>query len=75
MSIIQNTLKTKLTLKKKCSAIAYHAICKSVAMGESLRGRLRSDNNQADLLTKVVTGQKRIHLLSLVLYYKYDENT
>ena len=33
MSVIHNTSKPESTLKKKCSAIAYHAIHESVAMG------------------------------------------
>ena len=36
MLVIHNTSNSELTLKKKCNAIAYHAICKSVAMGEPL---------------------------------------
>ena len=42
MSVINNTSKTESALKKNCIAIAYHAICKPVAMGESLTGHIRS---------------------------------
>ena len=58
-----------------CNAIAFHAVCKSVAMGESLKGHLRPDSNPAELVTKVVTGQKRKHLMSLVLYDIYYGDT
>ena len=58
-----------------CNAIAYHSICDSVAMGESLAGHIRSEDNPADLLTKVVIGHKGKHLVSLVLYDMYDGNT
>ena len=46
-----------------------------VAMRESLTGHIRSEDNPSDLLTKVVTGHKRKHLVSLVLYGIYDEDT
>ena len=55
--------------------IVYHATCKSVAMKESLTEHIRSEDNPADLLTKVITGQKKKHLVSLVLYVMYDEDT
>ena len=44
-------------------------------MGESLTGHIRSDDNPADLLTKIDTGQKLKHFVSLVLYDIYDEDT
>ena len=75
MSVIHNTTKPEPTLKKKCNAIAYHAIRKSVAMGETLTGHTRSDDNPVDLLTKVVSGHKHKHLVSLVLYDIYDVDT
>ena len=43
-------------------------------MGESLTGHLRSEDNTADLLTKVVTGQKGKHLVLLVLYDIFNED-
>ena len=46
-----------------------------MTIGESLAGHIRSDDNPADVLVKVVTGQKRKHLVSLVLYDVYDMNT
>ena len=72
MSVINNTSKPESTLKKKCNAIAYHAVCKSMAMGETLTGHIRLENNPADLSTKGVTGHKCRHLVSLVLYDIYD---
>ena len=73
--VVHNTSKQELTLKKMCNVIAYHALCKSVGMGETLKGHIRSEDNTADLLTKVVTGCKHKHLVSLVLYDIYDEDT
>ena len=55
--VIHNTLKPELTLKKKYNAIAYHAIHKYVAISESLTRHIRSEDNPARLLTKMITGQ------------------
>ena len=72
MSVIHDASKPESTLKKQCNAIAYLAIHESVAMRASLTGHTRSEDNSADLLTKIVTGQKQKHLMSLVLYDMYD---
>ena len=58
MSVIHNTSTPESRLKKKCNAIAYHAVHKSVAIGETLTGPIRSEDNLADLLTKVDTEHK-----------------
>ena len=44
-----------IILKKKCNVIAYHTILKFVAMRESLTEHIRSEDNPASFLTKVVT--------------------
>ena len=75
MLVIHNTSKPESTQKKKCNAIAYHAIHESVAMGGTLTGHIRSEDNSADLLTKIVTGHKHRDLVSLVLYDIYYEDT
>ena len=75
MLVIHNLSKPESPLKKKCNAIAYHAIHMSVTMGESLTGHIGSEENPAYLLTKVVTGQKRRHLVSLLFYYIHDGDT
>ena len=41
MWVTHNTSKPESTLNKKCNAIAYHAVSKSVAMGETLTGHIR----------------------------------
>ena len=60
-------------MKRKCNAIAYHAVCESVAIGERLTGHIRCEDIPADLLT--VTQQKQKHLESLVLYDMHDGDT
>ena len=75
MSIIHDNSKPVSALKKRCNIIAYHAINESVAMGETLTGHIRSENNPVELLTNVVIGQKRKHHESLVLSRMCDRNT
>jgi hypothetical protein len=72
MSVIHNTQKPESTLKKKSLSICYHFMRESVAMGESLTGHIRSEENPADLCTKVMGirgGAKRDYLTDLILYY------
>ena len=75
ISAIHNTSKLESTLKNKCNEIAYHAIHESVAMGETLTGHIRFQDNPADLLTKAFTEQKKRHLVSLVRYDIHDRDT
>ena len=74
MLIKHNISNPESTFKNKCNVIAYHAICESVAMRESLAGHIRSEDNPANLLTKVVIEQTRKHLMPLVLYNICDED-
>jgi hypothetical protein len=74
-SVIHNTRCPESTLKKKSHALCYHAACESVsvAMGESLTGHIATDRNVADLLTKVLYGQKRKCIIGEILYDIYDD--
>jgi hypothetical protein len=48
----------------------------SVAMGECLTAHIRSEDNPADLCTKVMAGgQKRDRLVDMVLHYATSEST
>ena len=58
MSVVHSISKPESTSKKKSNFICYHVVCKSVAMGESLVGNIPSSENVANLMTKVVCGQK-----------------
>ena len=73
MSVIHNTSKPELTLKKKLNSICYHAVQESVAMGEVLTTYIRSEDNPADLATKVLYGSKRRHHAGNMLYNLYDD--
>ena len=44
-------------------------------MGETLTRHIRSENNPADILTKIVIGHNCKHLVSLVLYDIHDGDT
>ena len=57
MEGIYSNSKPELTLKKRCNTIAYHAICESVAVRESMTEHVRSYDDLADLLTKEVSGK------------------
>ena len=70
MSVIYNTQKPESVLKKKSIAICYHYMRESVAMGECLTAHIRSEDNPADLCTKIMPGgQKRDRLVDMVLHY------
>ncbi|KAL7425539.1 hypothetical protein ACHAXH_000044 [Discostella pseudostelligera] len=56
MSVIHNTQRPESVLKKKNNSICYHAIPESVAMGECKTGHIKTEDNLADLLTKVLYG-------------------
>ena len=70
MLVIHNTSKPESTMKKKRNAIAYYAVHESMAMGETLTGHIKQEDNPAELLTKIITGNKHTHLVSLILYDK-----
>jgi hypothetical protein len=70
MSVIHNSQRPESVLKKKSIAICYHFTRESVAMGECLTAHICSEDNPADLCTKVMPGgQKRGHLVDMVLHY------
>jgi hypothetical protein len=76
MSVIHNTQRPESTLKKKSNSVCYHAVREAVAMGECLTGHVPTENNPADLATKLVPGgMKRDHLVGLVLYDICDHNS
>ncbi|KAI2509582.1 Reverse transcriptase (RNA-dependent DNA polymerase) [Fragilaria crotonensis] len=75
MSVIHNTQRPESILKKKSNAVCYHAIREAVAMGECLTGHVSTNENPADICTKIIPGgQKRDHLVGLILYDIADHN-
>ena len=72
-SQVTNSSRPELTLKKKCNPICYHAICESVAMGETLLMHIRTGENITDFLTKTTSGAKCPKLVSEVVHDIYDD--
>ena len=72
-SQVTNSSRPELTLKKKCNSICYHAMCESVAMGETLLTHIRTGENLADFLTKTTSGTKRRKLVRRVVHDIYDD--
>ncbi len=57
--VVKNVSIPELTLMKKHNAINYHVVREVVAAGILRVGKEDGETNLVDLLTKVVTGQKR----------------
>lgn len=75
MSVIHNTQRPESTLKKKSNSVCYHAVREAVAMGECLTGHVPTHDNPADICTKIMPGgQKRDHLVGLILYDLTDHS-
>ena len=73
MLVIHNNQRPGSTLKKKSNSICYHAVCDTVAMGDSLTGHVGTNNNCTGLATKVLYGGKRKFHMSNLLYDIYDD--
>jgi hypothetical protein len=57
--VVKNTSMPESTLTKKHNAINYHVVREAVAAGILRVGKEDGEMNLADLLTKVIVGQKR----------------
>jgi hypothetical protein len=69
MSVIHNTQRPESMLKKRSNSICYHVARESAAMGECIMAHVRSENNPADICTKVIpAGMKRRHLVGMLLF-------
>ena len=68
-SVLCNTCIPDSTLKKKNHDIAYHFVLEAVAREEWVTGYVKSENNDADPLTKTVpAGERRDRLVRHYLY-------
>lgn len=72
MSVIHNTQRPESTLKKKSCSVAYHFCREAVAMDECRTCHIPTAKNPADLCTKLIYGNKRRVLVSMILYDIYD---
>ena len=57
--VLMNASKPESTLQKKHNAINYHAVCKAAAADILRFGKEEGETNLADLMKKVLTGQRR----------------
>ena len=57
--VVKNVSMPESTLAKKHNAINYHAVREAAAAGILRVGKEDGDTNLSDLLTKVITGQRR----------------
>jgi hypothetical protein len=68
-SVIANSSRPESLLKKKSNAIAYHAVREACAMKAILICYVKTDDNVADIMTKVLpSGERKDTLVELQLY-------
>ena len=72
MSVIHNTQQPESTLRKKSNSICYHAICESVAMGDTKTTRIYTHDNSSDVITKILYRAKMKKCFVKILYAIYD---
>jgi hypothetical protein len=66
---IHNTQRPKSMLKNKSKSICYHVARELSAMVECIMAHVYSENNPADMCTKVIpAGMKRRHLVGMLLF-------
>ena len=69
MSVIKNTQRPESTLRKKSNSICYHFCREAAATGEILTGHVATEENPADIATKIVGGgRKRDHLVGKLIH-------
>ena len=69
MSVVNNVSRPESVLKKKSHSICYHYARESTVMGESVMSHIRSEDNPADICTKIMYGgMKRTGLVERILY-------
>ena len=74
VSVVYNTSRPESVLRKKSNSVCYHALNKSVVIGESLVGHIPSKDNVTDLMTKVFYEQRRNHFISNIVYDIHDNH-
>ena len=67
MSAVHNTSRPEPVVRKKSNSVSYHTVHELVAMGKSLDGNIPKKEKFADLMTKVLYGQKRRYFMSNIV--------
>src|SRR5210317_2208664 len=73
-SVVVNTSSPESTLKKKSNSIAYHFACAKSAADVLRVDWVPTDENCADILTKLLTGTKTAELRLLTMYRGDDDS-
>jgi hypothetical protein len=68
-SVLSNTGNPDSTLKKKSNSIAYHFVREGVAKDEWRTAYINTNDNPADLLTKMLVAGKREHFVRMLLHH------
>ena len=66
-AVIQSSLFSESTQKKRCCSIVYHQVRESVAANKMLIYYENTNSNLANLLTKVMNAAKRNHFINGIL--------
>ena len=66
--VVKNTSLPESQLSKKHNAVNYHLVRESAAAGVLVVGKEDGKTNLADILTKMLTGERRRFLLQYILY-------
>lgn len=72
-SVLNNTTAPASTLKKRSNAIAYNFVREGVARDEWRTAYVNTHDNIADLLTKPLSGPKRVKFVRMILHHIYPE--
>jgi hypothetical protein len=59
MSVIHNTQQPESVLKKKLNSVCYHTVREAVAVGECLTSHISTNDNPANLCTKIIPGGQK----------------
>ncbi|KAL3903118.1 MAG: hypothetical protein SGARI_005523, partial [Bacillariaceae sp.] len=82
MSVVNNVSQPESVLKKKSHSICYHYARESTVMGESVMCHIRTEDNPADICTKVggmkhtrIVGKKHTRIVGNILYNTDGDDT
>jgi hypothetical protein len=67
-AVVKATSRPESVLKKKHNAVNYHRVREAQAAGFISIGWIETEENLADVLTKVLVGKRRAYLLMRILY-------
>ena len=71
-SVLANTTIPESTLKKKRQSLCYHFVREGVACDEWRTAYLNTNENEANLLTKILGGVKRKTFVRNLLHHVYE---